>query len=464
MDRESVLSTAEVAALAGVHRDTLLRWLRQGLVPEPGRDWRGWRVFSRPEAERIVRFATTEPSVTVGPYRSPRNLRLEEIDWDFPGATTGYLTHGFHPYPAKFIPQIPNLLIQELSSVGDRVCDIFCGSGTTLVEALILKRHAVGVDANPLAVLVSQAKTTRLQEGDKELLRILATRSRELGDSLTVLSDESEPLLFSPHPFQSLAPRPSPEEIGQWFDPFITEELAELLSWCRDLPTLTSRTAALASFSAIIVAVSRQDSDTRYVGRDKGFKPGDAFRKFANTLERNINALVELTDLAELRFNCEVLLGNVLDAPDIGKVDLVVCSPPYPNAYSYHLYHRTRMAWLRMDQERRFKEVEIGSHRKYSRRGKNRVTVQTFRSEMERVFAWLRNHLRKGGFACFVIGDSVLDGELVDNAELLAQAASGVNFAEVSRISREIDRTRGAFNPSHGKNRKGEHILILERQ
>ena len=44
--------------------------------------------------------------------------RLLEIEWDFASAKTGYLTHSLHPYPAKFIPQIPSSLIQELSSPG----------------------------------------------------------------------------------------------------------------------------------------------------------------------------------------------------------------------------------------------------------------------------------------------------------------------------------------------------------
>ena len=44
--------------MAGVHRDTLLRWLRTGSVSEPARDRRGWRVFTASEAAAIKAFAT----------------------------------------------------------------------------------------------------------------------------------------------------------------------------------------------------------------------------------------------------------------------------------------------------------------------------------------------------------------------------------------------------------------------
>ena len=96
--------------------------------------------------------------------------RLDDIEWDFRSATTTYLTHNLHPYPAKFIPQIPRTLIQELSSAEETVADIFCGSGTTLLEALSLKRRAIGIDASPLAVLISKAKSTPLSDADFEEL------------------------------------------------------------------------------------------------------------------------------------------------------------------------------------------------------------------------------------------------------------------------------------------------------
>ncbi|MCH7755991.1 hypothetical protein IH970_12830 [candidate division KSB1 bacterium] len=52
-------------------------------------------------------------------------LSLENVDWDFAKAKTNGSTHSFHPYPAKYIPQIPNVLIRELSNEGRRFMILF---------------------------------------------------------------------------------------------------------------------------------------------------------------------------------------------------------------------------------------------------------------------------------------------------------------------------------------------------
>lgn len=466
-DRDRVLSTAQVAAMAGVHRDTLLRWLRQGKVPEPRRDARGWRTFTEAEAIAIGK----RPHGGVGDESvltasddigfAEGISRLEKLDWDFVGAKTDYLTHGLHPYPAKYIPQIPNALIQELSSVEETVADIFCGSGTTMVEALTLKRHVAGVDASPLACLISEAKTTRLADGDFETLRELTVRALATGDSLTGRTTGG--LLFEVPVFTSLAPRPEDDSFLSWFEPLVVEELGEVLSWCRALPTASSRSIALAAFSAIVVRVSKQDSDTRYVRRDKNIRPGDVLRRFARSLGNALRGVVEFNDVVEPRFRSQVLNASILDRPDIGLIDAVVCSPPYPNAWSYHLYHRTRMVWLGMDQPR-FKAEEIGSHRKYSRKRPTEEKIQVFREEMRDLFDWLRSHLRRGRHAAFVIGDSVVDGTLISNADLLSEAACEFGFREVARIGRRIQATKKAFNPRIGKIKKEQILVVQNRQ
>jgi len=463
---KKLLSTAEVAEKAGVHRDTLLRWLRAGDVSEPRRDRHGWRVFTPKEASAVVSYANSSQAAAGKALELQDQAsatasfeRLRKIDWDFRDAKTSYLTHGLHPYPAKYIPQIPNALIQEFSTVGSTVGDIFCGSGTTLVEALLLKRHAVGLDANPLACLISTAKTSRLGDGDKDRLAGLGQRALQLAGTIAV---DDQPTLFPSARFVSKAPRPDSDAIQFWFDPFVVEELAEILSWCQELPTIASRTVALVSFAAIIVNVSRQDSDTRYVRRQKNLRPGDALRRFAQVLLENTSAVEKLSDILEPNVTCQVFHADVLTAPKIPRLDLVVCSPPYPNAYSYHLYHMTRMVWLGMDQPG-FKKREIGSHRKFSNKGKNGATIETFKAEMKSIFSWLRGVLRDGGHACFVVGNSIIRGHTYDNAEVLKAAGESEGFAEVARLNRNMKDTSKAFNPRIGKI-KTERIVILQKK
>src|SRR5437868_3993873 len=85
---------------------------------------------------------------------------LDQINWDFAEASTNTATNTMHPYPAKFIPQIPKHFVEQLSKKGDTVYEPFLGSGTTAVEANILGRNSIGNDVNELAVLISKVKTT----------------------------------------------------------------------------------------------------------------------------------------------------------------------------------------------------------------------------------------------------------------------------------------------------------------
>lgn len=384
--------------------------------------------------------------------------RLTANNWDFASSNTRFLTHNIHPYPAKFIPQIPNNLIRELSLPRETVADIFCGSGTTLLEALRLGRNAVGIDANPIATLISEVKTTPLVEED---LDELESHRRTCEQVLSDIKLGSVGLFDGKDPFRSRGWRPSQDVCEFWFDPCVVEELAELRALIESVGSAAVRSLCYVSLSAIIVRVSKQDSDTRYVRREKNIKTGDTLRQYLRQFDNVVSTVRELSHAISPGLSCRILKANLLDAPETVPLDLVVTSPPYPNAYSYHLYHRTRLLWMGSDPEE-FKRSEIGSHRKYSAKGRNRATPETFRREFSAIFQWLWPRLRLHRYACFVIGNSTIDGEQVDNASLLVNAGSENGFREVARIEREILSTRKAFNPKIGRINK-ENILILQK-
>lgn len=380
---------------------------------------------------------------------------LLSVDWNFTNVLSNYATHTLHPYPAKFIPQIPRALIENLSHEGETVADIFSGSGTALVEGMLMGRSVVGVDANPLACLISRAKTARISKDDVAVLLELVEVVLSLR---SMLVDSQLRFVTQGHGVSADIPQDK-ETLDFWFMPHVVEELGLIKGLINRLPE-PAKLIAKVCFSSIIVAVSKQDSDTRYVRREKNIPVGDTLLRFARAVKKNVERSTIFSERVDPHVTSLVIHSNVLDKPDMPRADLVVTSPPYPNAYSYHLYHRTRMLWLDMDSET-FKRQEIGSHRKYSRKGENRATAETFLAEMVEVFAWIKSFLSADRYAVFVVGNSTLNGEVVENHAVLTEAARRSGFSLVTVLSRDLQSTRKAFNPSIGKI-KQEHIVVLK--
>ncbi len=86
-------------------------------------------------------------------FNSEINLENTSM-WSFPERGK-WATHN-PKYRGNFAPQIARNLILNYSSEGELILDPMVGSGTTLIEAKLLHRSAVGIDINPEAVELSK--------------------------------------------------------------------------------------------------------------------------------------------------------------------------------------------------------------------------------------------------------------------------------------------------------------------
>jgi site-specific DNA-methyltransferase (cytosine-N4-specific) len=364
---------------------------------------------------------------------------VHDTDWGFADAVSSAI-HNLHPYPARFIPQIPSRLIELFPPVGGKpVLDPFCGAGTTLVAATERGLPAVGVDLNPIAALISRVKTTPLS---------------------TSLAHQAERVVAAAQETAALIP-PLPR-LDHWFTAEVQEALAALVAQLEGEPVGPETEALKLALSRIIVRVSNQDSDTRYAAVEKNVSSADVYGFFLRAA-RVLDAALQETygGLFASSPDCRVIQADILDLTedDIGAVGLVVTSPPYPNAYEYWLYHKYRMYWLGHDPIA-VREAEIGARPHYFK--KNHQTEHDFERQMGDCFGLLARVMEPGSHACFVVGDSIIHGRLIDNASLLRRAAEQRGFMHLTTVGRAVASARKSFNLSHAR-LKEEAIVIFRR-
>jgi DNA modification methylase len=391
---------------------------------------------------------------------SPEELRsadrittaFQHIDWSFTTDDTGFLTHDLHPYPAKFIPQIPGNCIAQLSLPGELVLDPFGGSGTTALEAVRLGRRALSIDANAVGTLIGRVKTCNLDRTaarDLHAIRsALATRLVGLPTAVELCKENSDFI-------------PEIPNIDKWFPMTSRGELAVIRARIAKIESKKARDIALLALSRIILAVSFQDSETRYTSKPREIPQGETLKRYLVALDGIVNNIVRTQ--AVLRYGvCDFVtadtrkLRHEIIKPN--SIDLVVTSPPYGNANDYHLYHRFRLLWLGYD-PRQLGKIEIGSHLRHQKESSG---FDSYLWEMEQSLTEMFRLLKPGRYAVLVVGDAIYKSVLYPAAEALSEVASKIGFETVCIVERQIHSTKRSFTAG-GRRATMEKLLVLRK-
>jgi len=385
---------------------------------------------------------------------------FSNLDWAFSEEDTTYLSHDIHPYPAKFPPQLPAQVIKLLSSKGEMIWDPFGGCGTTALEALLNDRNCISTDINPIGSIIGEAKTTALCSQDEIELNRLIDRLEYYSKNISILGE-----YFGEHRLELEKEIPNIPNIEKWFNSSVICELAFIKHLIKsELQQSDAINVARASLSKIITRVSNQESETTYRAITHDVAIGEVIDAFLKDLRSNFTKIKALSNMIGYR-SCRFITVDVMQ-PIVGvgkliekeEVDLVVTSPPYPNAFDYHLYHRFRIFWLDGDPVDVGK-VEIGSHLKYQRSKKN---FEQFEEEMEPVLVNCLASLKYGRYAVFILGNAVFEGIEYNTAKRIGGLAQKVGFEYVGIIDRPLPDTKRSVK-SWARRATTEQILILRK-
>ena len=367
---------------------------------------------------------------------------LEAIDWSFPNLSNSGI-HSFHWYPATYVAAIPETIISIVTKNGDMILDPFCGSGTTGVEATRLNRRFIGIDTNPVAILISEAKVNYPE-------------INQLTIELDNIIKKTNPLSVL---HENIAEHPNNDELSYWYHSQTLEELNFLLALIIRIENRLIQRTFLAILSSIFKSCSSQGKHWGWVCDNVKPKPNEIQYKDANlTFINSVRSFIEVSEFTfneckyhdqsvtreSLRGKSQLINRSCIDAiseMDSNSINAIITSPPYNGVADYIKSQRLTYLWFDIEPLigdklgfRDFKNLrttEMGS-----RANRYKTTSHTLYIEfMNKFLLESFRVIKPGGRMCLVIGESPSRTSTID---IIIEIAIQHGFSLEEKLNRNI--------------------------
>ena len=343
--------------------------------------------------------------------------RSYDKSWNFVEGSMKEYVHGLHPYPAMMMPLIARTILNTYNiNKNCKFLDPYVGSGTTIVEAQIYGlKEAVGIDLNPLAILISWAKVSSYNL-DK-LSKIIK--------SFDIFLSKDKKVQIPNFPIMK-----------HWFKNKNIEELGrikEVISKYKEEELVFLKVC----FSEVVreVSLTRNGEFKLYrmpIKMIDKFNP-NAINRFKEVMHRNLTYLKNFA-LVKHVTDIDLIRDNVMNFLDNDKYneyfDLVITSPPYGDSHTtvaYGQFSRLSNEWLSIDEAGTIDKQLLGGKKEneymnynipeldraldkiYSydkaNNGDRYKSVISFYNDYLRSIKAVANSVKKGGLVVYVVGN-----------------------------------------------------------
>ncbi|RFM23140.1 MAG: DNA methyltransferase [Candidatus Thermochlorobacter aerophilum] len=409
--------------------------------------------------------------------------KYRDASWDFVGANTKKFTHCYHNYPAMMIPQIAERLLEKYGANANLLFDPYCGTGTSLVEANLKGIDAIGTDLNPLARLVAKTKTSKIN------LQVLELYLKDFNDYIfSVMFDFSKVSVVIP----------KISNIDFWFDKPVQEKLAVIKAFIEKIEDESVSNFFKVAFSETV----RESSLTRN-GEFKLFRMTpeqiekfnpDVFGLMQSKLARNHRGLREFLEHRP-KGKAEVYGFNTCNEVQYlehESVDLVLTSPPYGDSrttVAYGQFSRLSNEWLGIENANQVDNLLMGGKSERKIRNFNSKClneslekiasvnesrakeIASFYYDYQKSIENVARTVKKGGYACYVVGNRKVKGEILPTDEITKDFFENYGFSHVETIIRKIPSKRmpSKNSPTNITGKKDEtmnyeYIVVMRKE
>jgi hypothetical protein len=363
-----------------------------------------------------------------------------------------------HPFPARMAPELALRAMEGLNE-GALILDPMAGSGTVLRNAAQSGFRSIGIDADPLAVLISQASSFQV---DGVKVRTLLGQIVDATHS-TRLSDIEMPWIDGSEETRAF--------IKFWFGTKQRNDLRKLaFSIYQAEQGVRSPSKKLFAFikvalSRLIITKESGASLARDVSHSRPHKVKDSNDfDVVGGFSRSVSQMLRIVESVPIKCDGTATQGDARLLSGVGddSIDLVVTSPPYLNAIDYLRGHRLSLVWLgySIDELRKIRSESIGSERRHdaqlddtirniksemigdeelSRR--NAGLIERYAHDIHRMTGEISRVLKPRGKAVLVVGDCNVQSKFVSNSKGIAAAAALHGLRLNSQVVRDLPQS-----------------------
>ena len=376
--------------------------------------------------------------------------------YDYVGQSYASSFPNLHKYPATMLPQIGIDILKEFNISKGKLLDPYCGSGSSFASALECGlTDLYGFDINPLAVLISKVKFTKIS-----INQLLKT------SNIT--------------------------NIEFWFSQQVIENLNLLKHFIYEIKNENIRNFFLVPFSETVRECSYTRNNEFKLYRMKSedvlnFNPdvvGVYFKKLENTLFNYLNFY-----FPKLEKGVSVDIQYSKFQPTKNHFDVVLTSPPYGDSrttVAYGQFSTLSNEWTGIDYARKIDGMLMGGTKAKTNISKGVIAdyitqinkednkraleVSSFYNDLDNSIKKVADSTKKGGKSIYVVGNRTVKNIQLPTDQFIAEKFEENGFKHLTTYERLLS-SKAMPSKNSPTNKTGnavntmlyEYIVICEK-